>query len=86
MSRKKDIHVRKTLLFIFLWFIVATMDLQKYIKERRLTQQEAANGIGVSRPYLCDILNKKAVPGRAIAFKIIAWSNNMVRFDDLWRG
>ena len=60
------------------------MNLQKYIKERKLTQQKAAEGIGVSRQYLCDILNKKSVPGRAVAFKIMAWSGNMVGFDDLW--
>ena len=61
------------------------MDLKNYIKERHLTQQEAADGIGISRQYLCDILNKHTIPGRAVAFKIIAWSDNMVKFDDLWR-
>ena len=60
------------------------MDLKIYLKERKLTQQKAANSIGISRQYLCDILNKKAIPGRAVAFKIMAWSDKMVGFDDLW--
>jgi len=60
------------------------MDLNNYIKERKLTQQQAADSIGISRQYLCDILNKKAIPGRAVAFKIMSWSDKMVGFDDLW--
>ena len=63
---------------------IETMDLKKYIQERKITQQKAADGIGISRQYLCDILHKKAIPGRAVAFKIIAWSDKMVGFDDLW--
>ena len=60
------------------------MKLQDYIKERQLTQEKAANAIGISRQYLCNILKGKVVPGRAVAFKIIDWSNNMVRLFDLW--
>lgn len=64
--------------------MIGTMDLKNYIQERKLTQQKAADGIGVSRQYLCDILNKKTIPGRAVAFKIMSWSDKMVSLDDLW--
>lgn len=61
-----------------------TMRLEKYIYEKRLTQEQAAEGIGISRQYLCDILNNKAIPGRAVAMKIMKWSDNMVRLNDMW--
>lgn len=61
------------------------MKLADYIYEKRLTQAQAADGIGISRPYLCDILNERAIPGRATAFKIVKWSEGMVRLEDLWK-
>ena len=60
------------------------MKLTDYIYEKRITQEEAAKQIGVSRQYLCDILNKKAIPGRQVAEKILKWSGNMIRYEDLW--
>ena len=61
------------------------MKLSQYIAERRITQAEAAKGIGISRPYLSDILNEKVIPGRAVAFKIVNWTQGMVRLEDLWQ-
>ena len=61
------------------------MELKEYIREKRITQLEAAQDIGISRQYLCDIINEKVVPGRAVAFKIVKWSNGMVRLEDLWK-
>ena len=63
--------------------MIYTMDLKTYISEMRLTQQEAADGIGISRQYLSEILNEKSIPGREVAFKIVIWSNKMVRLEDL---
>lgn len=61
------------------------MKLDKYIYEKRLTQEQAAKGIGISRQYLCNIINDRAIPGRAVAMKILKWSDNMVRLNDLWK-
>ncbi len=60
------------------------MKLKDYIWEKRLTQEQAAKEIGVSRAWLCDIINEKTVPGREVAFKIVAWSGKMVKLEDLW--
>lgn len=60
------------------------MKIKEYIDERRLTQEEAAKEIGVSRQYLCDIINNKAIPGRQVALKIVTWSSGMVKLKDLW--
>ena len=61
------------------------MKLAEYIKYKKLTQEDASKAIGISRQMLNMILKKRAVPGREVTKKIVAWSNGDVKIEDLWR-
>uniref|UniRef100_A0A6M3JNK6 Putative DNA binding, helix-turn-helix domain containing protein n=1 Tax=viral metagenome TaxID=1070528 RepID=A0A6M3JNK6_9ZZZZ len=60
------------------------MKLDEYIKEREITVIQAAEELGITRGYLYEILGGRMPPGRKLAIKITEWSQNIVKFNDLW--
>lgn len=61
------------------------MKLSEYIEQREISVIDAARELGVSRGYLYEILGDRRIPGRKMATKIKEWSQNLVKFDDLWK-
>ncbi len=61
------------------------MELREYIQHREITIEKAAGELGVSRGYLHEILAGRTVAGRKLAFKIIKWSQNIIKLQDLWK-
>jgi plasmid maintenance system antidote protein VapI len=60
------------------------MKLNAYIKLKGVTITGAAKAIGVSRPYLHDILSGRKEAGRKLVDKIALWSDGAVTYRDLW--
>ena len=55
------------------------MKLKTYIfKNRKITITKAADELGVSRPYLSDVVNGKLGAGKKLAQKIEKWSGGCV--------
>ena len=44
--------------------------IAEYRKNKEITQQELADAVGITRPYLSDIENCKYEPGGSLIFKI----------------
>lgn len=60
------------------------MELKTYIKQRGISVEKAAKEIGITRGYLFEIVGGRVSPGRKTAIKIKNWSQNLVKFRDLW--
>jgi len=77
--------MKKMLTTAFLLFNISTMKLQEYIEARRLSMPEAAKQLGISRGYLYMLISNGREAGKKTAFKIIEWSQGMIRLEDLWK-
>uniref|UniRef100_A0A6M3K1T4 Putative DNA binding, helix-turn-helix domain containing protein n=1 Tax=viral metagenome TaxID=1070528 RepID=A0A6M3K1T4_9ZZZZ len=60
------------------------MELKTYIKQRGISVKKAAQELEITRGYLYEIVGKRISPGRKTAIKIQDWSQNLVKFVDLW--
>jgi len=60
-------------------------DLGHFMKARGVTDETVAAAVGVSRPYLTRLRQKKRTPSLALALKIEAWSEGNVAVADLCR-
>lgn len=60
------------------------MKLIEYIQQREISVDMAAKEIGITRGYLYEIIGGRMSPGRKAALKIMKWSQNLVKFNDLW--
>ena len=65
------------------------MDPKTYIKQiRNITIEAAATELGVSRPYLSDVLNNKVIPSPKLTIAIEKWSEGQIprheMRSDLW--
>jgi len=61
------------------------MKLKKYRTQIKLTQQQVADALGISRQYVSDIERGKYEPGIKLGKKICAWSKNKITYLDMWR-
>ena len=60
------------------------MTPKEYImKVRELTIRQAAKELGVSRPYLTDVVNGKAIPGKRLCEKLETWSDGALSKESL---
>jgi plasmid maintenance system antidote protein VapI len=59
------------------------MKLKKYLEIYEITQGQAAKELNITRTYLNAIVNNKEEPGRNLVEKIVKWTDNEVRSDDL---
>jgi len=57
--------------------------IKKYLKLIHKSITAAADELGVTRPYLTDIVNGKRIPGRKLAVKIERWSDGHIKASDL---
>jgi len=60
------------------------MKLIEYIKQREISVDMAAKEIGITRGYLYEIIGGRMSPGKKTALNIIKWSQNLVKYNDLW--
>ena len=60
------------------------MKLKEYIQLRDITVIIAAKELGVTRQYVYALMTGQFTAGRKMAMKIRDWSQNLVKFDDLW--
>ena len=77
--------IKKKLTKLFLSFNLSSMELKEYIEARRLSMPEAAKQLGISRGYLYMLIGNGREAGKKTAFKIIEWSQGMIRLEDLWK-
>ena len=61
------------------------MKLKEYRKWRGLSKKETFQTLDITRQYLWELEEKDRPPGRKLADKIIKWSENHVKYEDLWR-
>lgn len=59
------------------------MRLSEYLKETKLTQEEFAALVGVTRPFITNILNGKRNPSIQLAIRIDEVTNGKVPLKDL---
>lgn len=59
------------------------MDLREYLFRKRIKQTEFAKKVGVSRPYLSQVVNGQAVCDINIAKRISLATDNAVTRDEL---
>lgn len=59
------------------------MKLKDYMDLKKITQEDAAREIDISRVWLNAILKGKATPGIKAVKGIIRWSEGAVRLEDL---
>ena len=78
-------YILKKLDFCFQLYKIGIMELKKYIEARKLTIDKAASELGISRGYLYELVSRRMLVGRKTGSKIIAWSDGMVTFEDLWK-
>ena len=60
------------------------MKLNDYLKFKSISKTRAAKELKITRTYLYDIISGRMGPGRKLAQRIIKWSNEDVRYEDLW--
>jgi plasmid maintenance system antidote protein VapI len=61
------------------------MDLGTWMHENRWTQPQLAKKIGISRPTISGILNKKRDVTLRTAMAIVKFTKNQVTYEDLTR-
>lgn len=59
------------------------MKLQKYRELKKLTQEECADQLNITRQYYVE-LEKGRKPSRKLCEKIIEWSKKKITYSDMW--
>lgn len=59
------------------------MKLRDYLELNNITQQDAADALGIKQPHLANILAGQRGCSLALALRIIQWSNDAVTIADL---
>jgi|GEM_PF-4224121 transcriptional regulator with XRE-family HTH domain len=59
-----------------------TMSLEKYVKSLKISREEIAEKLGITRQYLSQLMRGHD-PKHSMARKIVAFSNNIVTHEEL---
>jgi len=60
------------------------MKLKEYIKERGISVPKAAGELGITREYLYELISERKSPGKKLIVRIMGWSQNIIKLNDLW--
>lgn len=62
------------------------MTLKEYLKEKKITQGEFAERLGVSQTWLSLVMTRKRIANGALALKISEETGGLVPLPDILRG
>ena len=62
--------------------MVSIMNLKEYIEENRMSQEDFARAVGLSQPYISQLVSRDRIPSLKVAIKIETFTHGKVLTTD----